>query len=117
MRATFWAPQARWLMLTIARPGGAAQAFCEAVATTSRPHSSVRTSMPTIELTASTMRSASVWRTTAAISRSGLVTPVDDSLWVTSTAFVSGCARRCRRTASGSTPLPAGNSSFVTVAP
>src|ERR671937_390836 len=32
MRATFWAPQARWLMLTIARPGGAAQAFGEAVA-------------------------------------------------------------------------------------
>src|SRR5438445_4386533 len=71
-------------------PGGNIHPFCDAVIATSTLQRSTGRSMEPMELTPSTT-SRRLWRlTTSARERSGLVTPVEVSLWVTSTVGLSG---------------------------
>jgi hypothetical protein len=74
------ASHARPLTDTRPRPSGAARHFCEPVMFRSTPHSSVRTSMPAIEDTVSSMNSAPVARAILPTSAAGYVVPVDVSL-------------------------------------
>jgi hypothetical protein len=75
---------------------------------TSSPHSSVSIGAPPKEETESTRMSASLSsRTALAISASGLITPVEVSLWTTVTASYL-FRRSAARTMSGSTASPQG---------
>ena len=79
------------LKLRNASPGGSIQPFCEAVATTSHPQASVSMGMEHTLLMPSTSRSLpNSPLTTLAIACKSLVTPVEVSLCVTSTAFHIG---------------------------
>ena len=81
------AAQARSLSAAIEMPGGESQPFCDAVMTTSSPHASISSGIEPSEETQSTRISGSATsRTAAAISAIGLVTPVEVSLWVISSA-------------------------------
>ena len=73
----------------MARPGADIQAFCEPVTTTSMPQASISNGTAPSPDTLSTRMSASgaASRTTAARSAIGFMTPVDVSLWVSSTAL------------------------------
>ena len=68
------------LTAAIASPGGHIRDFCEAVTTTSAPHSSMRISTPPTPLTESTTSSVSVSRSTAPIAARSATTPVALSL-------------------------------------
>ena len=83
------ASHARSLTLTSESPGATIQPFCEPDTTTSRPQASVSTAIEESDEIASTISSRSCRRTTCAISSSGLVTPVEVSLCVTSTVRIS----------------------------
>ena len=93
----------------IATPGGAPQAFWDAVTQTSMPHSSTSSSVAPAPDTLSTMKSLPESRMTAAISFSGLRTPVEVSLCVMSTALAPSLPfslASSSRTRSGSTARP-----------
>ena len=92
-------------------PGAAIHAFCDPVTTRSRPQSSIANgTAPSAEI-ASTRSSASgaTSRTAAASAAMSLVTPVEVSLWVSSTALRPGIAGRRlahrRRRAAACAPL------------
>ncbi len=100
-------------------PGADIQAFWEPVTTRSRPHSSIANgTAPSAEM-ASTRMSASgaTSRIAAASAGMSLVTPVDVSLCVRSTAFRPGMAAAASRTACGRGASPHSISSLVTAAP
>src|SRR5437773_1430489 len=90
--ACFWRSQAAGLTDAKAKPGGTIQPFCEQLSTTSQPQASVLRSTDPTELIASTTRSFPRDFTAGAISASGLVTPVEVSLCVTSTVVMAGSA-------------------------
>ena len=72
----------------MASPGGTSQPFCEPVTTRSILQASVSTGTQPMLETASTMSRASLSAcTTWAIASMGFSTPVEVSLWVTSTAL------------------------------
>ena len=100
------ASQARSLTLTKESPGATIQPFCEPDTTTSRPHASVSTGIEESDEIASTISSRSCRRTTCAISSSGLVTPVEVSLCVTSTVRISPSAARASSMRFGSAAVP-----------
>src|SRR5205823_1932336 len=81
---------ARSLTLTRAIPGGAIQPFCDPLTATSTPHESVSMSIELMELTPSTTTTHSALRAVCASSRSALVSPIDVSLWVSSTTWALG---------------------------
>src|SRR4051794_19420365 len=72
-------------------PGGKANAFCDEVRQRSIPQASTGISVPAKEETASTNTNVSglTWWTAAAISFTGLVTPVLVSLWTTVIASIA----------------------------
>ena len=72
------------------RPGGSIRPFCDPASVTSRPHSSCRRSIDPSDDTASTSSSAGCRARSIArrISGSRLVTPVEVSLWTTSSALI-----------------------------
>ncbi len=96
------AAHARGEAAIIARPGADIHAFCEPVTTRSTPHASISNGTAPRPLTLSTRISASgaSARTAAASSAMGFMTPVEVSLWVSSTAFTPGVARSVSRTSS-----------------
>ena len=73
----------------MASPGADIQAFCEPVTTTSTPQASISNGTAPRPDTLSTRIRASgaASRTTAASSAIGFITPVEVSLWVSSTAW------------------------------
>ena len=80
-------------MAAMAMPGEAIHAFWLALTTRSTPQASISNGMAPRPLMPSTMTSGSpgaAW-TAATSSRSGLATPVEVSLWVSSTARYGGC--------------------------
>src|SRR2546425_7593580 len=92
---------ARSLTARIAMPGGSMSPFWGPVSATSTPQASKRKSMDASEETVSTSRSAG-WLTRFIAARTAAtfaVTPVEVSLWTTSTARIS-CASSARRRAS-----------------
>src|SRR5438067_1750930 len=108
-----YAFHARGLIVTIATPGGAPHAFCDAVTQTSMPHSSISSSVHPAPETLSTRKSLPESRTTAAMSFIGFRTPVEVSLWVMRTAFAASfpfSLASSSRTRSGSTARPYGTS-------
>src|SRR5262245_23359446 len=90
----------------MARPGGVIHPFWEAVATTSRPQSSVSRGRAASPLTESTRRRGPRARTIPAIVRTSFVTPVAVSLWVRRTARIEASAASARSTAAGSAGTP-----------
>ena len=78
------------LAQTMPRPAGSMSPFCDPVTARSTPHSSIRKSMLAMELTPSTISSASclVSRSACRMPATSLVTPVAVSLWVNSTALI-----------------------------
>ena len=99
-------------------PGATIQPFCEPAITTSRPHSSTGQGIADSEEIASTISSRSWSCTTRAISGSmTFVTPVDVSLWVTSTARMSASAASASATRSGTAAVPTSNASSCTSPP
>ena len=84
-------------------PGAAIHAFCDPVTTRSRPHSSIANgTAPSAEIASTRIRaSGAASRTAAASAGMSLVTPVDVSLWVSSTALRSGVSAAAARTAAG----------------
>ncbi len=107
----------------MARPGGIIQAFCEPVTTTSMSQASIWKGMAPMPLTPSTRMSVSgaASRMAPASCAMGLVTPVEVSLKVTSTALglrpSPAMARIASRTESGSAAWPHSTSRSVTSAP
>src|SRR5207248_2660275 len=81
------ASQARSLTETSDIPSGAARHFCEPVMLRSTPHSSVRTSMPAMAETVSSMKSAPASRASLPTSAAAYVVPVDVSLCTSEMAF------------------------------
>ena len=100
-------------------PGAAIQAFCDPVTTRSRPQSSIANgTAPSAEI-ASTRISASGAASRAAAASAGmsLVTPVDVSLCVSSTARRPGIPAATRRTSAACAASPHSASRRVTAAP
>ena len=100
-----------------ASPGGTMNPFCDPVTTTSRSQASVATGTQPTLLIASTSISRSCPRTTFAMAPMSLVTPVDVSLWVTSTALMLGSSANMDSTISGSAAVPYSVYGFTTSAP
>ena len=100
-------------------PGADIHAFWEPVTTRSRPHSSIRNgTAPSAEIPSTRISaSGATWRIAAASAAMSLVTPVDVSLCVRSTARRPGIAAAASRTAAGSAAMPHSTSSLVTAAP
>ena len=88
--AVFEAASAFWLMALKLSPGGSISPFCDPASVTSMPHSSCLRSIDPSEDTASTSSNAGCLASSIArrISGSRVVTPVDVSLWTTSTALM-----------------------------
>src|SRR5213592_2457088 len=107
--------EARSLAARIAMPGGSIRPFCGPVSATSTPQASNLKSIDASDETVSTRSSAGwparrrAWRTAG----TSEVTPVDVSLWTTSTARMSCAWSRSRRacTSAAGTPAPYGRSS------
>ena len=119
MVAVSIAAHARSEAATMASPGADMNAFCEPVTTTSMPHASISNGTAPRPDTLSTRMSASgrSSRIAAASSGIGFMTPVDVSLWVSSTALTGGIERRRSRISSAAAAYPHSASSFVTSAP
>ena len=100
------AASARSLMALKLRPGGNIKPFCDPASVTSSPHSSWRRSIDPSDDTASTSNSAGCAAASIACRMAGrrLVTPVDVSLWTTSTARI-----RCSRSRASRSPRSAGS--------
>ena len=101
-----------------AKPGGSIHPFCDAVATTSRPHASVSIGIEQTLLIPSTNTSLSYspFIISAAIFML-FVTPVEVSLCVIMTAFTSGFASMQVLNLVISTSVPKGNSKVVMSTP
>src|SRR5665213_1181918 len=110
---------ARGATATIARPGGAASAFCEAATTMSKPHSSIRNSLAARPLTESTTVYAPYPSSAAASAAMSFCAPVEVSLCVSSTPSNrrAPASSSRARSAAGSVPLPHGVSSTSTSQP
>ena len=80
------------------------------------PHASVSSGIAPSDVTASTTVSAPLFAASAAISWTGLSTPVDVSAWTIAT-MSAGAAASARSTAAGSQARPHSTSTRVTVAP
>ena len=80
-----------------AMPVGSISPFCEPATTTSTPHSSMRKSIDPRDEITSTRKSAGCLAASIARRKpaTSLSTPVEVSLWTTSTAF-SACSRSSR---------------------
>ncbi len=89
------------VMATGATPGGVSRHFWDAVAAAASPQASVWKGAPPRDETASTAVATPSSLATAAISGTGLSTPVEVSLW-TMARTRTRCARSHRRTSSGS---------------
>ncbi len=100
-------------------PGEAIHAFWLALTTRSTPQASISKGMAPRPLMPSTMTSGSPGAacTAATSSRSGLATPVEVSLWVSSTARYGGWPARCAARAAGSAASPHSTSKRSTWAP
>ena len=111
--------QARDEAAIIAKPRADIHAFCEPVTTTSTPHASISNGTAPRPDTLSTRIEGIgclVADGLAANSGMGFITPVDVSLWVNSTAFVSGMPRSRSRISSAAAMAPFA-SSLLTSAP
>ncbi len=97
-------------------PGGHISAFCDAEIRISMPHSSCRISIPPTPLTESTIKSASLFRTTAPIPGRSATIPVELSLCTATTARY-GTAFNRLSTSEGSMAPPHSTSSTSTCAP
>src|SRR5579875_3501909 len=91
--------QARSETATIAKPGGAAKAFCEAAMTTSKPQSSIMNGVAPMPLTLSTITSAGCLPIAVARACISLATPVDVSLCVSRMALISQFVSARKRSA------------------
>ena len=106
-------------MAAMAMPGDAIHAFWLALTTRSTPQASISKRMAPRPLMPSTMTSGSpgaAWMA-ATSSRSGLATPVEVSLCVSSTARYGGASARRAASAAGSAASPHSTSKRSTCAP
>ena len=100
-------------------PGADIQAFCEPVTTRSRPHASIANgTAPSAEIASTRIRaSGAAARTAAASAGMSLVTPVEVSLCVSSTAFRPAIDAASWPTSAGCAAWPHSTSRRVTAAP